>query len=83
MSAAKNLLLAKLKQEESEKQHEATLRLQQQETIIKEKWHQTKMERKQQEKLKLNLTVKSKSFVYEWKRIDSKWNGSAKKNELK
>ena len=45
----KELLLAKMKREELEKQHEATLRLKQQEAIIEEQQHLIEMERKQQE----------------------------------
>ena len=41
----KELLLAKMKQEELEKQHEATLRLKQQEAIIEEQQHLIEMER--------------------------------------
>ena len=46
----KEVLLAKMKREELEKQHEATLRLKQQESIIEEQQqHQIGMEGKQQE----------------------------------
>ena len=45
----KELLLAKMKREELEKEHEATLRLKQQEAIIEEQQHLIEMERKQQE----------------------------------
>ena len=45
----KELLLAKMKREELEKQNEATLRLKQQEAIIEEQQHLIEMERKQQE----------------------------------
>ena len=45
----KEVLLAKMKREELEKQHEATLRLKQQESIIEEQQHPIEMERKQQE----------------------------------
>ena len=44
----KELLLAKMKREDLKKQHEATLRLKQQEAIIKEQQHLIEMERKQQ-----------------------------------
>ena len=62
MSAAKKLLLAKLKPEESEKQHEATLRLQQQEAIIEEKWHQTKNRMKTTKQIKIELDRQKQEF---------------------
>ena len=69
----KELLLAKMKREELEKQHEATLRLKQQEAIIEEQQHLIEMERKQQE-IKFEVDVKSKNIVYESKKVGSKWN---------
>ena len=69
----KELLLAKMKREELEKQHEATLRLKQQEFIIKEQQHLIEMERKQQE-IKFEIDRKSKNIVYEWKKVDLKRN---------
>ena len=65
----KELLLAKMKREELEKQHEATLRLKQQKVIIEEQQHQIEMDQKQQK-----LTVKSQNIVYEWKKVDLEWN---------
>ena len=57
----KELLLAKMKREELEKQHEATLRLKQQEAIIKEQQHLIEMERKQQE-IKFEIDHKEQEY---------------------
>ena len=57
----KELLLAKMKREELEKQHEATLRLKQQEAIIEEQQHQIEMERKQQ-KIKFEIDRKEQEY---------------------
>ena len=57
----KELLLAKMKREELEKQYEATLRLKQQEAIIKEQQHLIEMERKQQE-IKFEIDRKEQEY---------------------
>ena len=65
----KELLLAKMKREELEKQHEATLRLKQQEAIFKEQQHLIEMERKQQE-IKFEIDRKEKKYRL---RIEKSW----------
>ena len=57
----KELLLAKMKREELEKQHKATLRLKQQEAIIEEQQHLIEMERKQQE-IKFEIDRKEQEY---------------------
>ena len=57
----KELLLAKMKREELEKQHEATLRLKQQEAIIEEQQHLIEMERKQQ-KIKFEIDRREQEY---------------------
>ena len=54
-------LLAKMKREELEKQHKATLRLKQQEAIIEEQQHLIEMERKQQE-IKFEIERKEQEY---------------------
>ena len=69
----KELLLAKVKREELEKQHEATLRLKQQEAIIEEQQHLIEMERKQQE-IKFEIDRKEQEHRLRIKSVGLKWN---------
>ena len=57
----KELLLTKMKREESEKQYLATLGLKQQEAINEEQQHQINMEQKQQE-IKLEIVRKEQEY---------------------
>ena len=67
------LLLAKMKREELEKQHAANLRLKQQETIIEEQQHLIEMERKQQE-IKLEYNRKEQEYRLRKEKVYLKWN---------
>ena len=69
----KELLLAKVKREELEKQHEATLRLKQQAAIIIEQHHLIEMERKQQE-IKFEIDRKEQEHRLRIKNVGLKWN---------
>ena len=69
----KELLLAKMKREELEKQHEATLSLKQQEAIIEEQQHLIEMERKQQE-IKFEIDRKEQEYRLRIEKIGLKWS---------
>ena len=67
----KELLLAKMKREELEKQHEATLRLKQQEAIIEEQQHLIEMEQKQQEvKFEINRKEQEHRLLIKKSRLE-------------
>ena len=76
----KELLLAKMKREELEKQHKACLRLKQQQANIEEQQHLIEMERKQQE-IKFEIDRKEQEYCL---RIEKKstCNGTIKRRKL-
>ena len=65
-----------------EKQHEATLRLKQQEAIIEEQQHLIEMERKPQE-IKFEIDRKEQEYCLGIQKVGLKWNDKAKKIVLK
>ena len=78
----KELLLAKMKRQELEKQHEATLRLKQQEAIIEEQQHLIEMERKQQE-IKIEIDRKEQEYCLRIEKSRLEMERLSKENRIK